>query len=77
MAFLSTNRDDQHKPYTYQAFPKYVEHATEPARVVPDEAAWIALGPGWGHPSDAEVPAVADEPDAPKKPRGRPRKDAA
>lgn len=80
MAFTSTDRDQQHKPYTYQPFPKYITHGpTGEGRVVADDEAWRALGSGWGHPSDAAAGEPAPEPvtaveDAPKK-RGRPRKE--
>lgn len=63
-------------PYIYRPFPKYVRHTDGRACVVADDAAWMALGPGWGHPSDVEPVAdvvadpVSDEP----KPRGRKRK---
>ena len=49
-------------PYVYQPFPKYVQHTDGRSGVVPDEAAWIALGPGWGHTtSEPDSPAIAEE----------------
>ena len=63
MPFTSTDRDNQKVPYTYQAYPKHVYHADHPGfKQVENEAEWLALGPGWGHPSDA--PSTVTEPEA-------------
>lgn len=67
-------------PYVHQEFPKHVYHPAHPGfREVANEAAWLALGPGWGHPSD-QAPVVAEPEsvaaDAAPVKRGRPRKDA-
>ena len=49
-------------PYVYQPFPKHVQHTDGRSCVVPDEAAWIALGPGWGYTtSEPDSPAIAEE----------------
>lgn len=64
-------------PYVYKPYPKFVEHADGRACVVQDEAAWIALGPGWGCPSitpEPDIPAIADaEPALAEKPRRKAR----
>ena len=70
--------------YVYQPFPKMVYHADGRYRVVPDEAAWRALGPGWGHLDEGpasrnDVEVVAEIEAAlvaePPRKRGRPKKD--
>jgi hypothetical protein len=49
--------------YVHQEFPKMVYHAEQRPRVVADAAAWLALGPGWGHPADSAsmVPESTDD----------------
>ena len=63
-------------PYVYQPFPKYVRHTDGRACVVADDDAWIALGPGWGHASDAAPAPVADAVIDEPKPRRRKKADA-
>lgn len=41
----------------FEAYPKWLYHATEPAQIVPDEAAHAAAGDGW-YESPADVPAA-------------------
>lgn len=61
MAFISSDLSKPAAPYVHQSFPKYVTHADGRSQVVPDDAAWQALGPGWGRPDD--VPAAPVERD--------------
>lgn len=78
MAFVSSDLSKSSVPYVHQSFPKYVTHATEAPRVVPDDAAWLALGPGWGHPSEtAPAPATEAHDDLASAPAPTPRKGKA
>lgn len=70
MSFLVPSR--QVKPYVHQEYPKFVEHATEPARVVKDLAAHQALGPGWGLD---DAPSVQEAENAPVTTKKRKAKD--
>lgn len=66
MAWSQTDRDAQVVPYVYCPFPKHVSHVSGDGRwkEVADEAAWIALGPEWGHASFSAPPAPPQEPAA-------------
>lgn len=60
MAFVRSDLTKPAAPYVYQPYPKMVYHATEAPRVVPNEAAWAALGADWGYVApqiDAVEPA--------------------
>ena len=51
------------RPHGYQSFPKFVFHADEPAgRIVEDQNAVDALGPGWVE-SPADLGAAPAAPD--------------
>lgn len=65
MGYTLTDRDKPSEPYVYKAFPKHVYHADGRSTQVADDAAWIALGPGWGHPSDVPAVDAQHEPAAP------------
>lgn len=62
MAFVSTDLSKGSPEPVDPNFPRHVYHADGRWQPVKDEAAWLALGPGWGHPSDVARPALTHDP---------------
>lgn len=78
MAFTRTDLSKGSSEGLDPNFPRHVYHADGRWVPVKDDAAWRALGPGWGHPNDAVAapePEPADDDSGtaapPKRKKGR------